>query len=39
MQTGKLSQDVEHETECPLVLRFSMCGTVPTISQSSRKGG
>lgn len=25
MQTGKLSQDVEHETDCPLVLRFSMC--------------
>lgn len=25
MQTGKLSQDVECETDCPLVLRFSMC--------------
>jgi len=38
-QTGKLSQDVEHETDCPLVLRFSMCGTVPAISQSLRQGG
>ena len=39
MQTGKLSQDIEPETDCPLVLRFSICGIVPPISRSSNQGG
>jgi hypothetical protein len=37
MHTGKLSQNAEHEIDCPLVLKFSMCETVPPIDSLQGK--